>query len=164
MDIRHQTTHGNKGGTVDWLTPPHIINSLGKFDLDPCTPDIMPWVTAERRYTKEDDGLSKEWEGRVWMNPPYDKEVLNKWLKKLSEHGNGITLIFNRTETNYFFESIWNKADAVLFIKGRIHFYKVDGTKGGPAGCGSVLIAYGEENVIALENSNIDGKLIRLKK
>ena len=43
------------------------------------------------------------------MNPPYGSET-PKWLKKLSEHGNGIALIYARTETRMFFNYVWDKA------------------------------------------------------
>ena len=53
--------------TIEWYTPPEIIRSLGEFDLDPCTSEIAYKLnsSAKNYYTKEDDGLSKEWLGRV---------------------------------------------------------------------------------------------------
>ena len=91
------------------LTPKEILYSLGHFDLDPCAPCIRPWPMATIHYTVEDDGLSKEWHGRVWCNPPYGSEV-SKWLKKLYKHNDGIALIFARTETNMFFDWVWRGA------------------------------------------------------
>jgi len=146
----------------EWLTPPYIFLGLGPFDLDPCSPVVRPWPIAKKHYTKEDDGLSKEWEGRVWCNPPYGREA-EKWLKRLCEHGNGIALIFARTETEMFFRYVWEKASAVLFIRGRLIFYHVDGERAkANAGAPSCLVAYGKSNVNALMNSGIDGKLIVL--
>jgi len=66
--------------TDEWLTPPEIVAALGKFDLDPCSPINRPWPTAEKHYTIEDDGLFLPWFGRVWMNPPYGKQM-NHWLR-----------------------------------------------------------------------------------
>jgi hypothetical protein len=51
-----------------WLTPPYIIESLGGFDLDPCSPIDRPWPTAKSHYTIIDDGLTKDWSGRVWYS------------------------------------------------------------------------------------------------
>ena len=149
-------------GHDEWLTPPEIVKALQPFELDPCTPANPPWETAKRRYHKHDDGLIQPWEGRVWMNPPYGAET-GKWLEKLAKHGNGIALIFARTETSYFFDWIWNEADALLFIKGRLAFYTVEGVKSGTAGAPSVLIAYGDGNANVLEGCGIAGKFIRLK-
>ena len=47
-------------------------------------------------------------------------------------------------------------------MKGRIKFYREDGTKGDSPGCGSVLVAFGEENANILRNSNIEGKYVTL--
>jgi len=118
----------NTENEEQWLTPPELIKALGEFDLDPCSPhpDIRPWPTAKTHYHKEQNGLCQIWEGRVWCNPPYGRETF-KWLKRLAEHGNGIALIFSRTETIGFHEEIWNKADALFFFKGRIRFHKVTG-------------------------------------
>lgn len=146
----------------EWLTPPEIIKSLGKFDLDPCAPIIRPWDTAKKHYTVKDDGLSKDWPGRVWLNSPYGTQT-GKWLKKLSEHGNGIALVFARTETKMFFDYIWDKAHAILFLKGRLNFYNVDGTKGNSnAGAPSCLVAYGYNDSVALRECGLKGKYIKL--
>ena len=148
---------------MEWLTPPHIIKALGEFDLDPCAPVKRPWDMAKKHFTKADDGLVQPWQGRVWCNPPYGQKHTHRWLYKLAEHGNGIALIFARTGTRGFFESIWERADAVMFIKGKVRFHLVDGSlpKAGP-GTHSCLVAYGEENVKALHESGLEGFVIRI--
>jgi len=147
----------------EYLTPLTMIESLGKFDLDPCAPepDIRPWDTAKKHYYKSIGGLQREWEGRVWCNPPYGRETF-RWIEKLGDHGNGIALIFARTETIGFHEHIWNKADAILFLKGRIKFWNVKGEELGCANAPSCLIAFGKENVKALENCGLNGKVVYL--
>ncbi len=149
--------------TDEWLTPPELIKYLGVFDLDPCSPVVRPWDTAAHHFNINDDGLSIEWSGRVWLNPPYSKEA-ERWLKKLADHGNGVALIFARTETAAFFREVWGRAHAVLFIKGRIYFHDVAGVRAAAnAGAPSVLIAYGEENSEYLMKVTHLGKYIRLK-
>ena len=149
-------------GTDVWLTPPYILDAVGPFDLDPCASLDRPWDTALQHFTVEHDGLAQEWHGRVWCNPPYGPPM-GKWLQRLAAHpGGGMALIFARTETKAFFEHVWSKADAILFLKGRIRFYKPDGTLGGTAGSPSVLIAYGEPEVKRLESCGLDGKLVYL--
>lgn len=148
-------------GTDVWLTPPALLKSLGEFDLDPCAPLNRPWDTAKHHYTIEDDGLAQEWFGRVWCNPPYGPGMA-PFLRRVVEHGNAVVLIFARTETKAFFDYVWKHADAILFIKGRIRFHTADGLESGTAGSPSVLIAYGEENVKALETCGIEGKLVYL--
>lgn len=151
-----------KNTTVEWLTPPELVRKIGTFDLDPCTPINSPFKHATVNFSILDDGLSKEWFGRVYLNPPYGKGM-ELWIEKLKNHGNGICLIFARTETKCFFSHIWNDADAVLFVKGRIKFYNLNGEQVGTPGAPSIFIAYGKENATALEESKIEGKFIRLK-
>lgn len=149
------STHQKNGGHDEWLTPPDILATLGRFDLDPCAPVIRPWETASQHFTIEDNGLMQPWAGRVWCNPPFGREAIH-WLRKLAVHGNGIALIPARTETVMFYETVWQVADAVLFIKGRPHFHTVDG-KRAPFNSGApiCLVAYGVQNALALERSGL---------
>ena len=152
--------HSHRMGIDEWLTPPEILEALGPFDLDPCAPISRPWPMAARHYTVQDDGLLKPWAGRVWLNPPYGLEA-ERWLRRLADHGNGIALIFARTETEAFFSQVWERADALLFIRGRLTFCRVDGTRAkANGGAPSVLIAYGAENARRLEYSTIRGQYI----
>ena len=145
----------HKAKSVEWLTPPNIINALGPFDLDPCAPIIRPWDTAAHHFTINDNGLALPWFGRVWCNPPFGKEAAT-WLSKASKHGNSVVLIPARTETAMFYDSVWGKAVAVLFIKGRPHFHYPDGSRA-PFNSGApiCLVAYGASNLVALLNSNL---------
>ena len=145
----------------EWLTPPDIVQSLGEFDLDPCSPINRPWPTAAQHLTINDDGLTHEWHGRVWCNPPFGREAV-KWLRRMAAHGNGIALIPARTETAMFYETVWSCADAVLFIKGRPHFHYVDGRRA-PFNSGApiCLVAYGAANAQALESSGL-GKVVKI--
>lgn len=155
--------HSHVMGKDEWLTPPDLISKIGRFDLDPCSPIDRPWPTADRHLTVEDDGLLHAWDGRVWCNPPYGKHTAD-WLEKLSVHGNGIALVFARTETRMFFSHVWPKASAVLFIEGRLHFHHVDGSRAkANSGAPSVLIAYGQECCELLRNCDIAGKFVQLK-
>lgn len=143
----------------EWLTPPEIMAVLGAFDLDPCSPIDRPWDTARNHYTVNDDGLSKEWFGRVWMNPPFGRAA-TLWMRRIAAHGNGIALIPARTETAMFYESVWSRADAVLFVKGRPHFHRVDGSRADfNSGAPICLIAYGARNVAALIASGLGAVL-----
>jgi len=150
-------------GTEEWMTPPEIIRALGPFDLDPCAA-INPFYTcATVNYTIVDNGLSKNWIGRVWLNPPYGLKA-EHWLARLAHHGNGIALIFARTETEAFFNRVWDRADALLFLRGRVNFYRNNGRRSkNDAGAPSVLVAYGSHNTAALRSSAIPGHLVELK-
>lgn len=154
---------GTRGLSDVWLTPPEIVKALGPFDLDPCCPPKMPWPTAKVMFSlPADDGMVRPWFGRVWLNPPYGTET-GDWLAKLADHGNGIAIIFARTETTMFFEQVWNRADSLLFLRGRLNFYKPTGERGKiNAGAPSVLVAYGEQNMKTLQACRIAGQFVAL--
>lgn len=158
--------HSARNATDEWLTPRFVIDALGPFDLDPSTPTVQPWPTANRRFTLEDDGLSQPWtrpDGSpefVWLNPPYS--AIEPWMARLADHNHGIALVFARTETAWFFDSVWGKASAVLFVRGRLHFCLPDGTPAAAnAGGPSVLIGYGNEAADRLSScAEIPGSLV----
>ena len=156
-------TKPNRGLSNDWLTPPAIIRALGRFDLDPCAHPRQFYRTARRMIAPPRDGLWAYWRGRVWLNPPYGGD-LKQWIGRLAAHGDGIALVPARTEVeSWFWPFIWEAADAVLFIKGRLYFHRPDGSTNGNAGHGSVLAAYGARNVAALKRSGVNGKLVVLQ-
>lgn len=157
----------------DWLTPPGIIGELalqldGDFDLDPACPPSMPWPTAKRMICRPEDGLSADWGGgnvRVWLNPPYGREAAS-WIARLAAHGNGIALVFARTDTRWWHEHIFGRASALLFLRGRVQFCRPDGREEQAAPAPSVLISYGGECAAALRRvaKKLDGAFVELEK
>lgn len=111
----------------EWYTPRHVVDAvvqtLGAIDLDPCS-DPGKSIPATSHFTEADDGLSRTWKGRVYMNPPYGKTI-GEWTSKLRrEHDEGsvtaaIALVPARTETDW-----WATIDAewVCLIHGRLSF------------------------------------------
>jgi hypothetical protein len=150
------------GGSPEWYTPPYIFAALGlQFDLDPCAPALpaASWIPATRRITSPTDGLAEPWSGRVWLNPPYGRET-GRWLGKLSEHGDGVALVFARTDTPWF-QSALELAAGVCFIRGRLNFIPpegwraADGGADSTAGAPSVLLAFGEQCARAVAASEL---------
>jgi hypothetical protein len=150
-----------------WLTPPEIIEALGPFDLDPCAcPEPRPWSTAQTMWTREDSPLNREWiGGRVWMNPPFGpKETVMAFMRRLVQHGRGTALLFARTETELFQETVFGEATSILFLKGRPHFHHQDGRRAAAnSGAPVCLIAYGIEDDYRLRNSEIAGMFMQIK-
>lgn len=112
--------------TPEWATPQDFFDALDaefSFTLDPC-------ATAENAkclkfYTREQDGLAQDWTGeRVFMNPPYGREI-GKWVKKAAEGGLVVALLPARTDTRWFHDYIYGKAE-IRFIKGRLRFNDAD--------------------------------------
>lgn len=170
--------HSARSATDEWLTPPGLIEALGgaaSFDLDPCALVDRPWDTALRHLTVLDNGLRMPWEGRAWVNPPYS--AVGLWLARLAHHGAGTALIFARTETAAFFDHAWERATALLFMRGRINFhlgrpwtdprtgrrYAVGDRAPGNAGAPTVLCAYGVRDADVLAFCGVAGQFVPLR-
>lgn len=157
MDSHFQRTVASD----EWYTPLSLIQSLGEFDLDPAAPEHPLWRTAKVMMDKNINGLKQSWGGRVWLNPPYSQPLRDEFIKRMIQHGNGILLLFSRTG-NESFQTLLRKADAVLFLRERVRFYKPDGKQGGSPGCDSALFAFGENNIEALRKSGLKGVLFTI--
>ncbi|WP_447550140.1 phage N-6-adenine-methyltransferase [Staphylococcus haemolyticus] len=111
----------------EWTTPQYLFDELNdefNFTLDPCATDEN--AKCSKYFTIEDDGLSKDWSNDVvFMNPPYGREIKH-WIKKAYEESlKGATvvcLIPARTDTTYWHDFIFDKADDIRFLKGRLKF------------------------------------------
>jgi hypothetical protein len=150
-------------GEQDWYTPPGLFKSLGvEFDLDPASPgaSVVPWVPAKHHYTE--GGLERDWVGFVWLNPPYGRGVLVKWLEKFAEHGNGVALIPERTSTGWW-QRLAERADMLLFVEKRIAFVSPTRERVFQFPIGSCLVAMGDKGVRALLNANAAGLGLLLK-
>lgn len=152
----------SKKATDEWYTPKELIDSLGAFDLDPCAPVTPLWKTAAVMYNKHDDGLKQNWGGRVWLNPPYSRPLIELFMRKMVEHNNGIALLFNRLDSAMMQDLILKKATSMKILRKRIRFYRPDGTQGESPGCGSILFAFGEYNDKVLKDNKLDGIYIKL--
>ena len=111
--------------SVVWETPQDLFDKLNAefhFDLDVCA--LPENAKCEKYYTPEDDGLLQPWNGTCWCNPPYGRTI-GKWIQKAYETfaggGTVVMLLPARTDTKWFHEYIYNKAE-IRFIKGRLKF------------------------------------------
>ncbi len=122
----------HNSGNNEWYTPIKYIELvrkvLGAIDLDPASCEYAnKTVGATKFFTSENDGLKKNWHGRVFLNPPYGRKLIGKFIDKLkTEFVQGhisecIVLINNATETTWF-NDITEIASAVVFTHGRIKF------------------------------------------
>lgn len=162
--IDMNTSFEKTSGSDEWYTPPEIVTSLGHFDLDPCSPIGGVFRLADVLYTKEDNGLTKEWKGRVWLNPPYSKPLYFQFADKMAKHGSGIMLTFDRMDNRFMQDHVLPHADSVFFMRGRIKFYDISGEQRQGAGCGSILVSYSQYDTEAIANSGLKGVLMRILK
>lgn len=143
----------HNSGEQEWYTPPEFILAaravMGEIDLDPASSKkAQETVQAATYYTIEDDGLTKEWQGRTWMNPPYTAGLVDKFLAKLCRHyaeedvPEAIVLVNNATETDWF-QCAADHASAIGFPDGRVKFICPEGEKGAPLQ-GQALLYFGQ--------------------
>ena len=109
-----------------WLTPRWLLAALDapkNFDLDPCAKLCKHTMAKNHLYTS---GLEADWYGCVWLNPPYSDAGV--WIKKLYCHGDGIALVFARTDVKWW--HVWGKrADRFLFLRNRVSFLNERGVE-----------------------------------
>jgi ParB family chromosome partitioning protein len=134
---------GTQGtGENEWFTPEFYItlarSVLGEIDLDPATSaQAQKLINAGTFYTAENDGLQQEWHGRVWLNPPFAQPLIEHFVFKMAAEYTanritaGIMLTHNYTDTTWFHEAA-KVANAICFTRGRVKFYKPDGTIAAP--------------------------------
>jgi site-specific DNA-methyltransferase (adenine-specific) len=106
----------------EWATPQDFFEQIDKefhFNLDACA--TAENAKCDKYYTKEQDGLSQEWNGIVWCNPPYGRSI-GMWVKKAYESKATVVLLVPaRTDTKWFHDYVLGKAE-VRFVKGRLKF------------------------------------------
>ena len=159
MDTRQQKNP--EASTDEWYPPRWIIDLLGPFETDPCSPVVPPYEIAPISYNEEQDGLTHEWQGVVWMTPPYSRKPLRQFCEKMARHGNGLALLVNRQDNLLWQEVIFPSARSMLFMRHRVKFLRPDGTTGSPF-FGSCLVAWGDECDRRLRQSGIEGKYVVL--
>lgn len=144
----------NTGKSDEWYTPKYIFDALDvRFDLDVAAPVDRTHchVPADRFITE--DSLKHEWNGFVWMNPPFGgRNGIVPWMDKIHSIGNGIALTPDRTSAPWWQDSA-RHADAVLFLSGKVKFIKPDGTTGGSPSVGTTLLSFGPRGMQGLKNA-----------
>jgi len=119
-------------GNNEWYTPAEYVEAaravLGDIDLDPASSELaQKTVKAQRFFTAEINGLKQDWNGRVWLNPPYAQPLIADFADKMLDELTGgnvnaaIVLTNNYTDTTWF-QKLARQADAICFTRGRIRF------------------------------------------
>ncbi len=144
----------NNSGENEWYTPGEIIEAaratMGGIDTDPAScAHANETVRAGTYYSIDDDGLTKRWPGRVWMNPPYGRGVIGTFINAFcsrfedAEFEQAIVLVNNGTETQWF-QKMLNHAAAICLVAGRVKFYTAGGKHDGPLQ-GQIALYFGPD-------------------
>ncbi len=129
-------------GNDEWYTPAKYIDMvrevMGEIDLDPASCDFaQETIQAKTFYTEEEDGLAHSWRGRVWLNPPYSKGLIDQFVEKVcdeyavGEMDQAIVITHNFTDTAWF-HRLASSASAFCFTRGRVKFYTKEGVGNSP--------------------------------
>jgi len=120
----------NNSEENEWYTPPEIIEKarivMESIDLDPASSSVANrFIKAKQYFTKDDDGLLKEWHGNIWLNPPYSRKLITEFsnclLAQKQNFSQAIVLVNNATETNWL-QSLINESQCICLLKGRIKY------------------------------------------
>lgn len=135
----------------DWETPKDLYESLNNefhFNLDPCC--SKDTAKCSSFYTIEDDGLCKRWEGNVFMNPPYGRQIVN-WIKKAKEESNNgatvVCLVPARTDTKWW-HNYCMKSTEIRLLTRRLTFEGANNKATFPA---AIIVFRPGENVPVLK-------------
>lgn len=134
---------GTQGtGDNEWYTPQEHVERarrvMGAFDVDPASnPIAQEKIGAGKFFTEETNGLAQEWNGRIWLNPPYAQPLIGQFMSKLCEEyeagrcTEAVALTHNYTDTRWFQDTA-RAATAICFTRGRIKFYSPSGDIAAP--------------------------------
>ena len=121
----------------EWYTPAEYIEAarlvMGGIDLDPASCEVAQatvqakWFFSKWFFSKEQDGLVQPWQGRVWLNPPFETGAIDRFIAKLiADYLAGavqqaVILTDAATDTRWFHD-LADMALCFCFTKGRIRF------------------------------------------
>lgn len=151
-------SHEKAGKSDEWYTPKYIFDAMEvKFDMDVASPIDRTYCSVPAKHFITENSLELEWNGFVWMNPPYgNQKVKFEWGKKLIEHGNGVCIMPDRTSAPWW-QYYAKNATAKLHIAGKVKFIDQYGNPGESPSNGSTLFGFGVDGHIAIVNAERNG-------
>lgn len=156
----------------EWFTPAQYVGAahelMGGIDVDPASnAHANKIIQASTYYDIESNGLDKSWSGRVWLNPPYGRDIAGSnqeaWSRRLVEqYQAGITteaiLLVNANTEAKWFQPLYDYL--ICFTNHRIRFYTNDGTSSQPTQ-GNALVYFGVQQERFIEIFKQFGRIIK---
>ncbi len=151
LDTAVHVSHNS--GNNEWYTPPAIVEAarvaMDGIDVDPASCEVAnKTVNASVFFSAADDGLSQEWHGNVFLNPPYATPLVGQFAEAVSakydlgEIAQACVLVNNATETVWF-QRVLQSASAVCFLKSRVRFLDPSGAASGAPLQGQAVLYLG---------------------
>lgn len=106
--------------------------AMGGIDLDPAScEEAQRTVRADHYYTAEDDGLTREWFGRVWLNPPWGAGQKKRWVRKLRSEPDveAWVCLLSADFTNRAMQDLACAADIIHFAGNQVRYRRPDGSE-----------------------------------
>ena len=151
------STEVKKDKDNTWFTPKELLKDLGEFDLDPCSMSFRPFDIAKKtiEYDKGQDGLLEDWRfKRLFINPPYGKEIYPFIEKFIDETPGGYLLMFARMG-NDAVQNLINAGAFLFLLRKRVKFINRYGFQGNSAGTDSMLVTWRENDFNLLKEKLI---------
>jgi ParB family chromosome partitioning protein len=164
-DLTDDSTLVQQALSNEHYTPEKYLGAarevLGGIDLDPAScAEANKMVKAKRFLASADNGLIRDWHGRVWLNPPYT--LSGRFVAKLVEEMArsrvmaAIVLVNAHCTDTKWFDPLW---DGVLcFTDHRIDFYGDDKRSGSTHG--SVFAYFGPDKEAFAERFSEFGAVV----
>lgn len=126
------------GGSDSWCTPKWLCDLLGRFDLDPCGSEESH-VHCKQRYGLDIplDGLELDWDGSVFVNPPYSNPL--PWARRLASHEGPWCALLKLDPSTKWWAALMGATPTVAPFRKRLKFER-PGRDGMTANFPSVLI------------------------
>ena len=131
---------------VDYIEAARLV--METIDIDPAScKHAQKIVKAGKYFTEKTNGLTKEWNGTVWLNPPYARGLIEKFVEKLLDEvqvgrtTQAVVLVNASTDTGWA-QSLLGTCKAVCFPGHRIKFYTESEQLGSPP-CGQMFCYFG---------------------
>ena len=154
--MKAPVTYNKRRDNQEWFTPLDVIAAvhdvLGQIDLDPASCSVAnETVRAEKFFSKENSGLDLKWFGSVYLNPPYSRGLIKKFIDKFiaeydAEHVQSAIVLVNAATDSKWFKSLAARCTGAIFTLGRIRFMQADGTPAqSTPTCGQCFFYFGDK-------------------
>lgn len=123
--MRSRNNGRYNGNGREWATPPEIFDPLHRefsFTVDACA--TAKNAKLPRFWSEAENGLLQDWRGeRVFMNPPYGREIY-PWTNKahLAWADLVVGLLPASTDLAWWHEHVIGAEAEIRYLRGRVRF------------------------------------------